>query len=124
MLFCKFFLFSAETIPIPIRMRLANTLFFALLACTFLSAQSSSGTTLLRYPALSADGSQIAFSYQGDIWVAAAEGGAARRLTIHESYESHPQWSMDDEQLLFQSNRYGNDDIFVLPANGDRKSVV
>jgi tricorn protease len=120
MLFCKFFLFSAETIPIPIRMRLANTLFFALLACTFLSAQNSSGTTLLRYPALNADGSQIAFSYQGDIWVSAAEGGAARRLTIHESYESHPQWSLDDEQLLFQSNRYGNDDIFVVSASGGR----
>lgn len=62
----------------------------------------------------------MAFSYQGDIWVANTNGGAARRLTIHESYESHPQWSLNDKQLLFQSNRYGNDDIFVLPVSGGR----
>ena len=75
---------------------------------------------LLRAPALNSDGSQIAFSYQGDIWTVPAEGGMARRLTIHESYESDPQWSPDGKQLLFQGNRFGNNDLFVMNAEGSR----
>ena len=101
-------------------MRLTATIFITLVAFFLASAQTESDISLLRYPALSSDGNQLAFSYQGDIWVAGIEGGAARRLTIHESYESHPQWSLDDEQLLFQSNRYGNDDVFVTSAKGGR----
>lgn len=66
------------------------------------------------------DGSQIAFSYQGDIWTVPATGGMARRLTIHESYESNPQWSPDGQQLLFQGNRFGNDDLFVMDTQGSR----
>ena len=99
-------------------MRLSFTFLLALISAGFISAQPSPDLQLLRFPALNSDGSQVAFSYQGDIWTVSANGGPARRLTIHESYDSHPQWSLDDEQLLFQSNRYGNDDIFVLPADG------
>lgn len=73
---------------------------------------------LLRYPALSPDGTQLAFSYQGDIWTVAANGGDARRLTIHESYASNPKWSPDGQKILFEANRYGNNDLFVISANG------
>ena len=74
---------------------------------------------LVRYPAISPDGSSIAFSYQGDIWTVPTSGGEARRLTIHESYESHPQWNEQGDQLLFQSNRYGNSDLYLMEANGN-----
>lgn len=70
------------------------------------------------YPALNADGSQMTFSYQGDIWVANADGSSPRRLTIHESYESHPQWSPDGQHIVFQGNRFGNNDIFVIDTKG------
>ena len=73
---------------------------------------------LLVQPALSPDGSQIAFSYQGDIWTVPATGGRAQRLTIHESYESNPQWSYDGSQIAFQGNRFGNSDLFVMQADG------
>lgn len=76
--------------------------------------------SLLRFPALSADGSQLAFSYQGDIWMVASDGGVARRLTIHESYESHPQWDNTGDMLVFQGNRWGNDDIYLINAQGGR----
>lgn len=66
------------------------------------------------------DGSQVAFSYQGDIWTVPAVGGTARRLTIHESYESHPRWSPDGQQIVFQGNRFGNEDLFVMSAQGSR----
>ena len=65
--------------------------FFISLFCAFqISAQEN---PIVRFPSLSPDGSKISFSYQGDIWTMLASGGTARRLTIHESYESKPQWS-------------------------------
>lgn len=74
----------------------------------------------LRTPALNPDGTQIAFSYQGDIWTAALEGGPAKRLTIHESYEYAPSWDAGGENLVFLSNRQGNDDIYEVAASGSR----
>lgn len=88
---------------------------------TFLSAinsQQNTDVTLLRYPALNPDGSMISFSYQGDIWVVPSIGGEARRLTIHEAYEHSPQWSPDGSRIVFSSNRYGNDDLFTIGADG------
>ena len=72
----------------------------------------------VRYPALNSDGTQIAFSFQGDIWTVATSGGNANRLTIHEGYDGYPFWSNDNKQIAFSSNRNGNYDIFVMPSNG------
>ncbi|OPX22925.1 MAG: hypothetical protein B1H03_03155 [Planctomycetales bacterium 4484_113] len=69
-------------------------------------------------PALSPDGNQLAFAYQGDVWVVRAEGGQARRLTVSTAYESRPVWSPDGERIAFISNRDGNYDIYVIPAAG------
>jgi tricorn protease len=79
---------------------------------------SQSDIELIRFPALSPDGQQLAFSYQGDIWTTRLEEGPARRLTIHESYEHSPQWSPDGTRLLFESNRFGNGDLFTMSAQG------
>ncbi|MEM7103126.1 MAG: S41 family peptidase [Bacteroidota bacterium] len=78
------------------------------------SSFSQDESLLLRYPALSPDGSQITFSWQGDIWTAASTGEAAVRRTVHESYESQPQWSPDGKHILFQGNRFGNSDLFAI----------
>ncbi|HFC00053.1 MAG TPA: peptidase S41, partial [Phaeodactylibacter sp.] len=75
--------------------------------------------TMLRTPSLNPDGTRISFSYQGDIWTVPASGGIARRLTIHESYESNPQWSPDGQQLVFQGKRYGNYDLYLIEASGN-----
>lgn len=69
-------------------------------------------------PALNSDGSEIAFSYQGDIWKTSADGSNTTRLTIHEGYETFPQWSADDSQIAFSSDRYGNHDVFTIAATG------
>ena len=74
----------------------------------------------LRFPALNSDGSQLAFSYQGDIWTVSTNGGNAQRLTIHDSYGAQPQWSMDDQYLVFRGSRFGNYDLFKIPATGGR----
>ena len=72
---------------------------------------------LLRQPAMSPDGQTLAFSYQGDIWVMPIDG-APQRLTIHEAYESQPRFSPDGSQIAFVSDRYGHDDLYVMPVQG------
>ncbi len=72
----------------------------------------------VRYPDINSDASQIAFSYQGDIWTVPTEGGKATRLTLHEAYDGFPFWSTDDKQIAFSSKRYGNYDLFVMPSDG------
>lgn len=73
---------------------------------------------LILSPEISPDGKSIAFSYQGDIWTVSANGGRADRLTIHEAYETSPRWSTDGSQIAFQSDRFGNADIFLMDAGG------
>lgn len=97
------------------------TIISFVIACLFSTTiLGQENITLLRFPTLSPDGTQIAFAYQGDIWTVGTNGGTARRLTIHESYESHPQWSSDGQNIVFQGNRYGNNDIFSIKATGSR----
>jgi len=81
---------------------------------------AQSNEPFARFPAISPDGSTIAFSYQGDIWSVPAEGGRAWRMTVHEAYEARPQWSPDGKKIAFISDRHGNDDVFVMNANGSR----
>ena len=68
--------------------------------------------------ALSPDGSKIAFSYLGDVWVSSASGGRAFPLTQHVEMDDNPVWSPDGKWIAFASNRYGNNDIFVVPSEG------
>ncbi len=72
----------------------------------------------LRFPAISPDGKQIAFSYMGDIYTVPYQGGVATQLTVHEAYDSHPIWSPDGKQIAFASWRHGNSDVFIMPSSG------
>lgn len=73
---------------------------------------------LPRQPALSPDGSLVAFSHQGDVWVAPVASGMAVRLTAHDAMDAVPFWSPDGSELAFLSNRHGNFDVFLMPAMG------
>ncbi|MFI5384947.1 MAG: S41 family peptidase [Fimbriimonadales bacterium] len=68
--------------------------------------------------AISPDGKRLAFSYQGDVWVAPAEGGRAIQVTNNIEMDDYPVWSPDGEWIAFSSNRTGNNDIFIAPADG------
>lgn len=72
----------------------------------------------MRYPAISPDGSQIAFCYKGNIYLAPVAGGVARPLTLGANYDYKPVWSPDGQQIAFASDRHGNFDVFVMPASG------
>lgn len=71
-----------------------------------------------RYPAISPDGENIAFTYKGDLYKVPSNGGNAIRLTFHEAHDYMPVWSKDSKQIAFASNRYGNFDVFVMDAQG------
>lgn len=73
-----------------------------------------------RHPAPSPDGSVLAFSWQGDLWVVSSTGGQARRLTVHPGIDRYPVWSQDGRWLAFGSNRHGNYDVYVLPLDASQ----
>ncbi len=84
-----------------------------------LSLATAAQTPLwLRQPAISPDGATIVFCYQGDIWRVPAAGGDAVALTTNEAYDHSPVWSNDGKSIAFASTRHGNNDVFVMPAEG------
>ena len=80
--------------------------------------QAQDGPSWLRYPAISPDGQSVLFCYKGDIYKVSSSGGQAIPLTISESYEFAPVWSHDGKLIAFASDRYGNFDVFIMPASG------
>ncbi|QXP72588.1 PD40 domain-containing protein [Tenacibaculum sp. AHE15PA] len=89
-----------------------------LLAMLFSFGVAISQNSLIRKPAISNDGSKMAFSYYGDIWMYNLNSKQSKRLTIHKGYESNPVWNIDDTEIAFSSNRKGNDNVFITSLNG------
>ena len=72
----------------------------------------------MQEPAISPDGNWIAFEYKGNIFKVASTGGQATPLTINSAYNGYPIWSHDGKSIAFASDRYGNFDVFIMPASG------
>lgn len=83
-----------------------------------LAASAQSAPKWLRYPAISPDGKQIAFTYKGDIYLVPSNGGVATPLTFHSAYDYMPVWSNNGAQIAFASNRHGNFDTYIIDALG------
>ncbi len=71
---------------------------------------------MLRQPDVS--GTDIAFVYAGDIWIAPKSGGTGQRLTSAKGEESFPRFAPDGSTVAFSGNYDGNTDIYVMPAAG------
>lgn len=99
---------------------IARAICLLILALTISSADAPNDTVLgARFPALSPDGATVAFEYWGDIWTVPADGSApARRLTDHLAWDSGPRFSPDGKTIAFNSTRSGNDEIWLVPAEG------
>jgi tricorn protease len=69
-------------------------------------------------PAVSPNGQEIVFSWQGDLWRVPIKGGRAERLTVHPASDTGPRWTPDGKQIVFSSNRYGSADLFVMDRDG------
>ncbi|MEN9599098.1 MAG: hypothetical protein RL596_1409, partial [Bacteroidota bacterium] len=72
----------------------------------------------MRYSSISPDGKTIVFTFKGDLYKVASQGGAATPLTMHEAHDYMPVWSHDGKTIAFASDRYGNFDIFTISING------
>ena len=73
---------------------------------------------LAEEPALSPDGSTLAFAWAGDLWVIPSKGGVARPLTRHPSRDHAPAYAPDGRSIAFLSDRDGADQVYVMPAEG------
>ena len=95
---------------------------FTLIFFTFLFSNlflhGQSEALWMRYPAISPDGQSIVFSYKGDLWKVATDGGLATPITLHNAHDYQPVWSNDGQQIAFASDRYGNFDVYVMPSSG------
>lgn len=65
-------------------------------------------------PAISPDGSRIAFVSGGAIWEVPATGGAAHLLVADKGEDSHPLFSPAGDKLAFVSDATGGGDVYVL----------
>ena len=71
---------------------------------------------LLRFPAT--NGSEIVFSYGGDLYTAPITGGDARRITSHVGYEMFARYSPDGKSIAFTGEYDGNREVYLIPASG------
>ncbi len=89
-----------------------------LLAAASFSVVAQESPRWVRKNAISPDGSRIAFSYKGDLYVVNAQGGRALQITSNAAYDSDPVWTPDGASLYFSSWREGSKDIFLVSAEG------
>ena len=82
------------------------------------SASAQDSPLWLRRNAISPDGTQIAFTYKGDIYLVGSEGGRARQITTNPAYDSNPMWTEDGKTIVFSSYREGTKDIYKVSADG------
>ncbi len=103
--------------------KLTAILLFVVLGFGIVTAQNEPSQSLTKSvksqpyysdPAISPDGSEIAFVSGGDIWTVSSKGGPARLLIAHPDYDSRPLYSPDGQYLAFNSTRSGNGDIYTL----------
>ena len=91
-----------------------------LLAALSIGSASADETSpkWIRQTALSPDGTEIAFTYRGDIFVVPVSGGRARQITSNTAYDRFPVWSPDGSRLAFASNRDGAFNVYITSREG------
>lgn len=71
---------------------------------------------LLRFP--STNGTDVVFTYAGDLYRAPLSGGEAQRLTSHVGYEIFPHYSPDGKSIAFTGQYDGNTEVYLIPSDG------
>jgi len=84
-------------------------------------------------PALSPDGKQVAFVWEGgkqnrqkqwDIYVKLVDAGTPLRLTNHTGFHVSPAWSPDGRYLAYVRGLSAENGIFLVPALGGEERKV
>ncbi|WP_100658582.1 S41 family peptidase [Alteromonas flava] len=79
-------------------------------------ALASASVGYFRFPA--AHQQHLAFTAEGDLWIAPLSGGDATRLTSHATEEHSSVFSPDGQQLAFVANYDGVSEVYVIPITG------
>ena len=79
-------------------------------------------------PQISPDGKTVAYlsttankeenRTDSDIWLVPLAGGEPRQLTASPKHDRHPRWSPDGKWIVFESNRSGTFQIYVIASDG------
>jgi dipeptidyl aminopeptidase/acylaminoacyl peptidase len=85
-------------------------------------------------PQISPDGSLVAYVVStvnleknetvSTIWLAPTTRGTPRQLTTTTKKDKHPRWSPDGKQILFESNRSGDNQLWVIAVDGGEARQV
>ena len=90
-------------------------LFYSLILCAGLAKAAQETPLLVQQPTMNK--TDVVFVYGGYLWSVPREGGAARQLTT-EGHEANPVFSPDGKWLAFSGEYDGNEDVYVMPADG------
>src|SRR5258705_12215680 len=96
-------------------MKRVSPLVLAFILCTFALALGREAR-LVRYPHY--HNGRVVFSYLGDIWTASENGQNVQRLTVNRARDVYGRFSPDGRWIAFSSDRNGNLDVFLIPAEG------
>ena len=81
----------------------------------FVSVQAEEAR-LLRFP--STNGTDVVFTFAGDLYTAPLAGGEARRLTSHVGNEIFARYSPDGKSIAFTGQYDGNTEVYLISAEG------
>ena len=84
-------------------------------AFAFMTAKGEEAR-LLRFP--TTNGTDIVFTYAGDLYKVSMNGGEAKRLTSHVGYEMFPRFSPDGKTIAFTGQYDGNTEVYSIPSEG------
>lgn len=87
-----------------------------MLLCLSATMMAADEARLLRFPAT--NGTDIVFSYAGDLYKVGINGGEAKRLTSHLGYEMFPRFSPDGKTIAFTGQYDGNTEVYTVPSSG------
>ena len=107
--------YSAEVNAINTE-RTCGALGLTLLAMVVGASPVVAATKLLRFADIHED--RIVFTHGGDLWLASADGGRARRLTSHPGVEVFAKFSPDGTTIAFTGQYDGDEQVYVMPAEG------
>lgn len=75
-------------------------------------------------PQISPDGSSIAVSILGKIWIVPSAGGEARQLSFGMGWDRHPAWSTDGQMLAYAQHLPFGSDLVVQNLAAGTSTVI
>lgn len=88
----------------------------AMMLIAMTTQASAEEARLLRFP--TTNGTDVVFTYAGDLYKAPLAGGEAVRLTSHVGYEMFARFAPDGKTIAFTGQYDGNTEVYTLPVEG------